>query len=151
MIQGLLDAGALDAWLTPIIMKHGRPALTVHALVRTEQAEALSEQIMRLTGSLGVRRHPVQRAIRTREFEEITLGGQIVRVKVSRDDSGQVMRREPEFRDVAAAASTLGITEREALETARIVAARQHGADHGPTGHRPESCAEADDSSTEAS
>lgn len=151
VIQALLDAGALDAWLTPIIMKHGRPALTVHALVRTEQAEALSEQIMRLTGSLGVRRHPVQRTIRTRTFEEIILGGQPVRVKVSRDDSGQVTRREPEFRDVAAAASTLGITEREALETARIVAARQHGADHGPTGHRPESCAEADDSSTEAS
>ncbi|WP_106505748.1 LarC family nickel insertion protein [Brachybacterium timonense] len=148
VVQALLDAGALDAWLTPIIMKHGRPALTVHALVRTEQAEALSEQIMRLTGSLGVRRHPVQRAIRTREFEEITLGGQLVRVKVSRDDSGQVIRREPEFRDVAAAASALGITEREALETARIVAARQHSAHHGPTGPTAEPSTDADGSST---
>ena len=69
-------------------------------------------------------------------------------MKVSRDDSGQVMRREPEFRDVAAAASALGITEREALETARIVAARQHGADHGPTGPTAEPGTDADGSST---
>lgn len=123
VVDSLLAEGALDAWLTPIIMKGGRPAVTVHTLVRSEAAETISARIMALTGSLGVRRHLVERMIRIRSFEEIELDGQRIRVKVARDAAGDVQRREPEFRDVAAAARALGITEREALDRARALAA----------------------------
>lgn len=124
VVDALLAEGALDAWLTPIIMKGGRPAVTVHVLVRPEQAEAASALIMALTGSLGVRRHLVERMIRTRDFEEIDLDGQRIRVKVARDAEGTVQRREPEFRDVSAAARALGLTEREALDRAKALASR---------------------------
>ena len=123
VIDALLDHGALDAWLTPIVMKRGRPAVTVSALVRNESAGELAELLMERTGSLGVRMHPVERIIRTREFEQIQVRGRDIAVKVARDGNGAVVRREPEFRDVASAAVELGISEREALDLARAAAA----------------------------
>ncbi|MBK0331333.1 LarC family nickel insertion protein [Brachybacterium sp. MASK1Z-5] len=125
VITSLLDSGALDAWLTPIVMKQGRPGITIHALVREGDEESASSLIMDLTGSLGVRRFGVDRSIRTRSFEQVEVDGQPVRVKVARDSSGRVVRREPEFRDVQAASRQLDISEREALKKARIAAQRE--------------------------
>ena len=71
VLEELLEAGALDAWLVPISMKHGRPAVTVHALVREGSEDAMSALLMDRTGTLGVRRHRVERIIRTREFTEL--------------------------------------------------------------------------------
>lgn len=122
VIDALFQHGALDAWLTPVVMKHGRPAVTVSALVRHESAGEIAALLMDRTGSLGVRMHPVERIIRTREFEQIQVRGQEISVKIARDADGIVVRREPEFRDVAAAALTLGISERETLDLARAAA-----------------------------
>ena len=123
VLDELLEHGALDAWLTPIIMKRGRPATTVHALVRQGAEVEMSTLLMDRTGSLGVRRHRVEREIRTRDFTEVTVRGQRVAVKIARDGEGRVQRREPEFRDVAAAARVLGISERAMLDLARESAA----------------------------
>ncbi|MGO3210468.1 MAG: nickel insertion protein, partial [Brachybacterium sp.] len=123
VIDALLEQGALDAWLTPIIMKHGRPAVTIHALVREGSEAEASALLMDRTGSLGVRRHRVQRVIRTREFAEVEVQGQQIAVKVARDADGVVRRREPEFRDVVAAARVLGISERAMLDLAKESAA----------------------------
>lgn len=122
VVDALLDHGALDAWLTPIVMKHGRPAVTVHALARHDAADELADLLMRSTGTLGVRMHAVERRIRTRSFEHVEVCGQRIAVKVARDDDGTVVRREPEFRDVAAAARVAGLTEREMLHLARNAA-----------------------------
>src|SRR5699024_8571146 len=75
VVGGLLEAGALDAWLVPISMKHGRPAVTVRALVREGSEEATAALLMDRTGTLGVRRHRVERVIRTREFTEVEVRG----------------------------------------------------------------------------
>jgi uncharacterized protein (DUF111 family) len=119
VVDELLEGGALDAWLTPIIMKRGRPAVTIHALVREGAEESTAALLLDRTGSLGVRRHRVERVIRTREFTEIEVEGQRIAVKIARDADGAVVRREPEFRDVAAAARVLGVSERAMLDLAR--------------------------------
>jgi uncharacterized protein (DUF111 family) len=119
VLHTLLGEGALDAWMTPIVMKHGRPAVTLGVLVRERDTAWIAERVLGLTGSLGVRMHRVDRVIRTRDFEQVEIQGYAIRVKVSRDAAGVVVRREPEFRDVQALAKTLLITEREALELAR--------------------------------
>src|SRR5699024_4322188 len=159
VVEELLEAGALDAWLVPISMTHGRPAVTVHALVREASQEAPAALHMDRTATLGVRRHPgrpsvtvhalgrqgseeataalpmdrtgtrgvrrhrVERVIRTREFTEVEVRGHRVAVKIARDADGAVVRREPEFRDVAAAARALRISERTMLDLAREAAA----------------------------
>ena len=123
VVDELLEAGALDAWLLPISMKHGRPAVTVHALVREGSEDAMSALLMDRTGTLGVRRHRVERVIRTREFSEVEVRGHRIAVKIARDADGAVVRREPEFRDVAAAARALGISERTMLDLAKEAAA----------------------------
>ena len=123
VIEELLETGALDAWLVPISMKHGRPAVTVHALVREVSEDAAATLLMDRTGTLGVRRHRVERVIRTREFTEVEVRGHRIAVKIARDQDGAVVRREPEFRDVAAAAWALGISERTMLDLAREAAA----------------------------
>ena len=121
-LEELLDAGALDAWLVPISMKHGRPAVTIHALVREGSEGPAASLLMDRTGTLGVRMHRVERIIRTREFTEVEVRGQRIAVKVARDQDGTVVRREPEFRDVAAAARVLGISERTMLDLAKEAA-----------------------------
>jgi uncharacterized protein (DUF111 family) len=123
VVDELLENGALDAWLVPISMKHGRPAVTIHALVREGDESAAAALLMDRTGTLGVRRHRVERMIRTRDFTEIEVRGQRIAVKIARDTDGAVVRREPEFRDVAAAARVLGISERTMLDLAREAAA----------------------------
>ena len=122
VVEELLEDGALDAWLVPISMKHGRPAVTIHALVREGSEDAAAALLMDRTGSLGVRMHRVERIIRTREFTEVEVRGQRIAVKVARDQDGTVVRREPEFRDAAAAARALGISERVMLDLARAAA-----------------------------
>ncbi|MEV0867258.1 nickel insertion protein [Brachybacterium paraconglomeratum] len=123
VVDELLEAGALDAWLVPISMKHGRPAVTIHALVREDSQSDAAALLMDRTGTLGVRMHRVERIIRTREFTEVEVRGQRIAVKIARDQHGAVVRREPEFRDVAAAARVLGISERTMLDLAKEAAA----------------------------
>ena len=122
VIEELLETGALDAWLVPISMKHGRPAVTIHALVREGSEGPAASLLMDRTGTLGVRMHRVERIIRTREFTEVEVRGQRIAVKIARDQDGAVVRREPEFRDVAAAARVLGISERTMLDLAKEAA-----------------------------
>lgn len=119
IIDELLDLGALDAWHTPITMKRGRPAITIHALVREQSVQEIAAVLMDRTGTLGVRMHRVERVIRIREFTEVEVQGQRIAVKIARDAHGAVVRREPEFRDVAAAARVLGISERAMLDLAK--------------------------------
>lgn len=50
-----LDAGALDAWFTPIQMKKNRPAVLFTVLARKEDEARFAELILRETSTLGVR------------------------------------------------------------------------------------------------
>src|SRR5437588_6994810 len=60
-VATLLDAGAHDAWVTPIVMKKGRPAYTVSALADPALAEQVSQVLVGETGSLGIRGQELRR------------------------------------------------------------------------------------------
>lgn len=101
-IARLLEEGANDAWVTPIVMKKGRPAHTLHALVDPARAATLREAMVAETGTLGVRASTVQRWPQSREIHTVEVDGHPVRMKVSGS------RAKPEHDDVAAAARALG-------------------------------------------
>jgi hypothetical protein len=62
-MERLLQAGAADAWTTPIVMKKGRAGVTIHCLCHTNQCDTMLEQLFRHSTTLGVRiTEPLKRA-----------------------------------------------------------------------------------------
>jgi uncharacterized protein (TIGR00299 family) protein len=120
VLARLLAAGASDAWLTPILMKKGRPAHTLHVLTAPAHAEAVRRVAFTETSAIGLREHVVGKHALARETSTVDVGGQVVRVKLALLD-GAVVNAQPEFEDVAAAAAALGRSVKEVL--ARAVAA----------------------------
>ncbi|MBB2894614.1 nickel pincer cofactor biosynthesis protein LarC [Flexivirga oryzae] len=120
-LQALLDAGALDAWLVPILMKKGRPAHTVHVLARPQLIDELVRTLHSTTTTLGVRRTTVLRDALERRVETVTVSGQTARVKLGIQD-GRIATAQPEFDDVAALSRDVGSSERDALEQVRVAA-----------------------------
>jgi uncharacterized protein (TIGR00299 family) protein len=107
VIAALLEAGASDAWLTPILMKKGRPAHTLSVLVAGDRADVVRREIHRQTSTIGLREQVVGKRELDREMTTVELDGHRVAVKVARLD-GEVLNVQPEFEDVAAAARALG-------------------------------------------
>ena len=102
-LQTLLASGALDAWATPIIMKKGRPALTLSVLGERAAEARLAEALLRETQSIGVRHTPVSRTERPRRMVQVTTEYGVIPLKVSEGPYGPA-RVKPEF-DVCAAAA----------------------------------------------
>ena len=71
VIAALLDAGASDAWLTPILMKKGRPAHTLSVLVPADRADAVRREIYRQTSTIGLREQPVGKHELDREMAAV--------------------------------------------------------------------------------
>jgi uncharacterized protein (TIGR00299 family) protein len=124
-VASLLEAGAHDAWITPVIMKKGRPAHLVTALCDPALADQLTQVLMSETGTLGVRGQIVSRWLAGRAFQEVEVDGFPVRVKVS---AGRV---KAEYDDAARVARRLGRPLREIASLAEAEARRRaQRADH---------------------
>ncbi len=120
-IAALLAAGAHDAWATPIVMKKGRPAHTVHALCPLEAAERVRTVLLAETGSLGVRGSVVHRWPQARTTGVVHVEGHPIGVKVS--EVAGVRRVKVEHDDAAVAAAALGLPLRAVLDRAQASAA----------------------------
>jgi uncharacterized protein (TIGR00299 family) protein len=107
VIAALLAAGASDAWLTPILMKKGRPAHTLSVLVAADRAPAVRAEIFRQTTTIGLREQPLGKHALDREMTAVDIDGQRIAVKLARHD-GVLVNAQPEYEDVARAAATLG-------------------------------------------
>ncbi|MFC9687166.1 nickel pincer cofactor biosynthesis protein LarC [Kribbella sp. NPDC056951] len=106
VLQRLLDAGASDAWLTPILMKKGRPAHTLSVLVSSTNAAAVRRVVLTETTAIGLREYDIRKHAADREFTSIDVDGQSISIKIARYD-GQVVNVQPEYEDVVAAAAEL--------------------------------------------
>jgi uncharacterized protein (TIGR00299 family) protein len=122
VLEALLDVGAADAWLTPILMKKGRPAHTVHALASLEAADAVREVFFAHTSTLGVREYAVARHVLARSWVPVVVDGETVRIKVG-SRAGRIVQATVEFEDARAAARRLGRPVREVLTAAEAAAA----------------------------
>jgi uncharacterized protein (TIGR00299 family) protein len=106
-LGALLEAGAHDAWLTPAVMKKGRPGSVVHVLGDPARVARLRDVLRDTTGSLGVRVTSGERWPAARTVESVWVDGQLIRVKVT---TGRI---KAEYEDVALAARRTGHSLRE--------------------------------------
>ncbi len=120
-LDALQTAGAIDCWLTPVLMRTGRPGHVVTALTQADTLDSVVHTLLRVTTTLGVRVTGVNRLALPRDQVEVQVGGQPVHVKRGWLD-GAPVTVQPEFADVRAAASRLGIPIADVLDAARQAA-----------------------------
>lgn len=130
VLERLLDVGASDAWLTPILMKKGRPAHTLSVLLAAEARPAVLAVLFAETSTLGLREQVVGKVGLERDEDTVEVAGQRVRVKVARH-GGVVVNVQPEYEDVTAAARTLGQPVKAVLAQAVSAAAALWQLDSG--------------------
>ncbi len=119
----LLEAGALDAFVVPVLMKKNRPGVLVTALCDEQHIAELEEILFRETTTLGVRRHPVSRHKLKRQPTEVATPYGVVKGKL-----GWVGDRppvfSPEYDDCARVAEAAGVALREVYRAAHESYAR---------------------------
>lgn len=130
VIEALLDAGAQDAWITPVIMKKGRPAFTLSVLADPERRADLIDIVYRETGTLGMRVAPIDKLALDRKWLSVEVEGHTVRVKLGMKD-GEITSMAPEHEDARRVARATGLPLKEvyarALEAARVAPSTSGG------------------------
>jgi uncharacterized protein (TIGR00299 family) protein len=118
LIERVFEAGALDVFLQPVIMKRGRPGVVVTALCVPERVGDLSRALFEESTTIGVRWSEWRRARLAREMVELTTVYGAIPFKVSRL-GGRIVTVTPEFADVARIAREKSLPVREVLDQAR--------------------------------
>jgi uncharacterized protein (TIGR00299 family) protein len=121
LFDGLFEAGAVDVWSAPILMKKGRPALQISALAPTSARTAVERAFFQGSTTLGLRRRALDRVVLARSFATVETPYGAVRAKVSALD-GEVLGAQPEFEDFRRLAAKAGVPAREVLSAAAAAA-----------------------------
>lgn len=122
VIERLLDAGARDAYITPVVMKKGRPGHVLHVLCHPADRTAALDIVLRETTTLGARVVPCTRACLERFVKQVDTEYGPIRVKIGVLD-GLVAHAMPEYEDCAAAARESEAPLRAVMDAAAIAAA----------------------------
>ena len=118
LIEKLLAQGAQDVYLTPIIMKKGRPGILLSILTNRLQSDAMLDILFRETTSIGVRIGETGRKKLQREVRQVETAYGTVRVKVSRRGD-EIMTVTPEYDDCRRIADVKKVSVKEVMESAK--------------------------------
>jgi uncharacterized protein (DUF111 family) len=118
LMDRLFEVGAVDVFLTPVIMKRSRPGTVLTALCPAERVGELTRVLFEESTTIGVRWSRWERAVLPREIVTLTTSLGALAFKVSRLE-GRVVTVTPEFAEVARIAREKSLPAREVLERAR--------------------------------
>lgn len=121
LMGALFDAGALDVWFVPILMKKGRPALEVSALAEPGALAAIESAFFEHSTTLGVRRQAMQRTVLDRAFAKVSTEFGEVQVKLASRD-GQLLGATPELDDCRRLAARAKVPVRRVVAEASAAA-----------------------------
>jgi uncharacterized protein (TIGR00299 family) protein len=96
--EKLFEAGALDVFKTPIVMKKGRPGVKLSVLVDEKNEKALLDIIFEETTSIGVRKYEVEKIMLDREFSKVKTEYGDITVKKSYY-KGKLVKYKPEYEE----------------------------------------------------
>ncbi len=123
--ERLLDAGALDVFTTPVIMKKGRHGVQLTVLAREVHRETLTEIIFAETTTAGIRMSRLERAVLDREMRLVSTRFGSIPVKVL-SRGGRVVTVSPEYEECRKLAKELKVSLKEVYDEAKKSAAA-HG------------------------
>ncbi|MBZ4656034.1 MAG: hypothetical protein JG759_582 [Thermoanaerobacter sp.] len=107
LFELLFKNGALDVFLTPIIMKKQRPGTLLTVICEKENADKLKEIIFRETSTFGIRYYEALRYKLDRDFLVVDTPYGRIRVKKGYLN-GKLIKAYPEYEDVKAIAEKTG-------------------------------------------
>jgi uncharacterized protein (TIGR00299 family) protein len=123
LLEELMEDGALDASLSPLSMKKGRPGQLLRVIARPADRDRLARRILIESSAIGVRYQEMPRLKLLRESRHIPTRFGEIPVKRVRTPEGRVVMT-PEYEACACAAREHGVSLQEVYEEA-LIAARQ--------------------------
>jgi uncharacterized protein (TIGR00299 family) protein len=125
-LERIFAAGAYDAWLTPIVMKKGRPAIQLAALAAPGAEAAVARAMLRETTTLGVRVRTERRHVLAREIVTVETPYGAVRVKSAGGDG--IRRWQPEYDDLLRIARERDLPLTDVVRAVALAAGEDVGA-----------------------
>ena len=104
LFERLLEAGALDVYATPVLMKKGRQGMLITVLCEEPTRGALERIIFQESTTFGIRRQRMERSKLAREWRTVATSAGPIRVKVGLLD-GRICTAAPEYEDCRQAAA----------------------------------------------
>jgi|Deesub1362B_J571_1020462.scaffolds.fasta_scaffold00080_49 hypothetical protein len=114
LIEKLLREGALEVYLTPVIMKKSRPGTLLTLLSKREDTQKLKDIVFAETTTLGIRYYEMRRSILKRNIQEKETEFGKIRFKVV--EYNGIKRYYPEYEDIKKIAKDKGIPLRELIK-----------------------------------
>jgi uncharacterized protein (TIGR00299 family) protein len=118
IIDKLFSEGALDVYLTPIIMKKGRPSIKISVLCQENKVEKMKEILFRETTTFGVRSFKVHKTMLERKFSKINTSYGEVTVKEAYY-KGEKIKSKFEYDECKKISDKVGLSIREVYEKLR--------------------------------
>jgi uncharacterized protein (TIGR00299 family) protein len=116
LVERLLAEGARDAWLTPVIMKKGRPGINLTVISDHDRVPILEQLIFGETGTLGIRLSSAGRRVLARQPGTLETRFGPLRVKLARLSGDEPWSVHPEYEACRAVAVERGLPLREVYE-----------------------------------
>jgi hypothetical protein len=108
-MSDILDSGALDYTITPVMMKKGRSGFQIQVLCRQKDIKRIAEELLKQTSSFGVRIQTLMRQKLKREIKTIKTKYGRIRVKLGYKGNN-IIKTAPEFDDLKLISRTRGIS-----------------------------------------
>jgi pyridinium-3,5-bisthiocarboxylic acid mononucleotide nickel chelatase len=115
LFDRLFGAGASDVWVTPIVMKKGRPAATLSVLCEGARERAVVDIVLSETSTFGFRKSVVEKTALERTVFEFVSSLGPVRVKTA-FLGGTALKSKPEYEDLRRIAEARGLPIRRVQE-----------------------------------
>jgi len=124
--EKIVQAGALDIFIAPGLMKKGRPGFQLTVMCDENERENVIAAIFRESTAIGLRQRFADRVVLRRETRSVQVGGSEVRLKIS-SWQDRPLNVKPEFADVRRLAEELRITAKEAMQMVMGAIHENHG------------------------
>jgi hypothetical protein len=126
LIERLLASGAVDASVSPVLMKKGRPGHLLAVLAPTARLDAVLQTLFRESTTIGCRTYPVRKHALERRMITVKTPYGPIPVKVALLGTDE-LRRAPEMDICIEAATQHGVPLQQVLAAAAAAADRQLG------------------------